>query len=110
MLTKYDAEIKKETLTSNLHRLLNQIYKLLPFREEGADWEKPLNTIQIELAGLNELLLNSQPVVLKLMSKLEGLFTLTEENQFEKFRSTIFECLNVMNELIADVKDDSHIR
>ena len=29
----------------NLKRVINQVYKLLPMREEGRDWEKPLETL-----------------------------------------------------------------
>ena len=34
--------INKESIDFNLKRIINQVYKLLPMREEGRDWEKPL--------------------------------------------------------------------
>jgi len=34
--------IKKTTLEKNLKKIINQVYKLLPLREEGKDWRKPL--------------------------------------------------------------------
>ena len=37
--------IDKEAIAKNLKRVINQIYKLLPLREEGKDWEKPLETL-----------------------------------------------------------------
>ena len=58
MLLKYGLEIDKEAITVNLNRLTNQIYKLLPIREEGGDWEKPLETIMEELAGMDRLFLD----------------------------------------------------
>ena len=36
-IEKYDINIDNETICSNLDRLINQIYKLLPDREEGID-------------------------------------------------------------------------
>ena len=42
MLLKYNVEIDNQTISKRLQILINQTYKLLPNREEGADWEKPL--------------------------------------------------------------------
>ncbi len=33
-----DIEIKKEAIDFNIRRIINQVYKLLPMREEGRDW------------------------------------------------------------------------
>jgi hypothetical protein len=38
MILKYDLDIEIEAIKTNLGRLTNQIYKLLPLREEGSDW------------------------------------------------------------------------
>lgn len=104
MIIKYNAFIEKEAIIENLSRLVNQIYKLLPNREENADWQKPLITIQEELAGMNMLLLGHHKLLFQLMSKLEGLFTLTQESDFMTFRKTIFECLNLVNEIKKNVQ------
>ena len=37
MLLKYDFDINIESVVINLKRLVNQIYKLLPMREEQVD-------------------------------------------------------------------------
>lgn len=37
MITKYETIIDNEIIITNLKRLINQIYKLLPNREEGID-------------------------------------------------------------------------
>lgn len=97
---KYDAKIDKNAIVFNLKRLINQIYKLLPNREENINWEKPLTTILEELAGMDRLFLNEHKIFFSLLCKLEGLFTLNKEEDFFLFRKTIFECLNLMNELI----------
>ena len=36
---------------------------------------------------------------LSLLSKLQGLETLSNEDDFANFRRTIFECLNLMNKV-----------
>ena len=104
MIIKYDAFIEKEAVIANLSRLVNQIYKLLPNREENSDWQKPLTTIQEELAGMDMLLLDHHQLLFQLMSKLEGLFTLTKESDFMIFRKTVFECLNLVNEIKDNVQ------
>ena len=48
MILKYDIDIQDTAVYANLSRLTNQIYKLLPCREEGSDWEKPLATLMEE--------------------------------------------------------------
>ena len=99
MILKYDAEIDNAAVVHNLKRITNQIYKLLPNREEGIDWETPLTTIMEELAGLDRLLLDEHEILFCLLSKLEGLFMLINEDDFFLFRRTIFECLSLMNSL-----------
>jgi len=55
MILKYNFYIKNDIIYDRLQTLINQIYKLLPNREEGVDWEKPLETISEELAGIHRL-------------------------------------------------------
>ena len=105
MNLKYDFQISKDSVKAELKRLTNQIYKLLPSREEGLDWERPLSTILEELAGLQRLFTTNETLLLRLISKLEGLFTLTESNNFQLFRSIIFECLSLLSELINLCQD-----
>lgn len=105
MMIKYNIEISNEALASNLKRITNQIYKLLPNREEGIDWETPLSTIMEELAGMGRLLFDQQDTFIPLLSKLEGLFTLQNEDDFFLYRRTIFECLSLVNGLIKQCQD-----
>lgn len=103
MLIKYDANIENAAIEINLKRLVNQIYKLLPTREEQSDWKKPLITIVEEFSGMDELLLDHHTILFSLLCKLEGLFILDQEEDFFIFRKTIFECLGLVNELIKNV-------
>lgn len=105
MVLKYDMEISDEIIIKELKRITNLIYKLLPSREEDMDWEKPLETIIEELAGMNRLLIDQHKILFPLLSKLEGLFTLTNIEDFSLFRRTIFECLSMMNTLMKQCQD-----
>lgn len=99
MKTKYGISFHKEDQVYNLKRLTNQIYKLLPSREEGTNWKLPLETIIEELVGMNEVFSGQTPILFSLVCKLEGLFALTDEKDFELYRRTIFECLGMANTL-----------
>lgn len=99
MIIKYNTEIKKETIQKNLKRILNQSYKLLPTREEGNDWKTPLTTIVEELAGMDRLLIDQQTIFFTLLCKMEGLLTLTNDNDFFLFRRILFECLELITKI-----------
>lgn len=102
MILKYNLEIEENVIKANLKRITNQIYKLLPNREEGIDWETPLTTIMEELAGMDRLFTDQQESLFSILCKLEGLFTLTDEKDFFLYRRTIFECLSLMNSIMQE--------
>ena len=100
MILKYNINIDNSTIHNRLQNLINQTYKLLPSREEGADWEKPLQTVLEELAGMQRLMnCGYSEIFFPLLNKLEGLYSLVEDDDFLCYRRTIFECLGLMNEL-----------
>ena len=100
MILKYNIEINECTLEERFRQLINLIYKLLPMREENQDWKSLLSTIIEEIAGIARLIpLQYQTEFFILLAKLEGLYSLTEEDDFFDFRRVIFECLNLMNKV-----------
>ena len=100
MILKYNVYIEEQTIHNRLQNLINQTYKLLPSREEGIDWEKPLQTILEELAGMQRLMnCGYSEIFFPLLNKLEGLYSLVEDDDFFCYRRTIFECLRLMNDL-----------
>lgn len=100
MILKYNVDIEEQTIHNRLQNLINQTYKLLPSREEGANWEKPLQTILEELAGMQRLMnCGYSEIFFPLLNKLEGLYSLVEDDDFLCYRRTIFECLGLMNDL-----------
>lgn len=98
MVIKYDIDIAADAIGENISRLTNQIFKLLPSREEGGDWETPLHNLILEVGGMNRLLVD-QTLLFSLLCKMEALLTLTGEDDFLAFRKLIFECLGLMNSL-----------
>lgn len=100
MILKYNIQIENKDISYRFQNLINQIYKLLPIREQGANWEKPLQTIIEELAGIQRLMNgNYSEIFFPLLSKMEGLYSLIDEEDFFCYRRTIFECLGLMNVL-----------
>ena len=100
MILKYNVDIDEQTIHDRLQNLINQTYKLLPSREEGVDWEKPLQTVLEELAGMQRLMnCGYSEIFFPLLNKLEGLYSLVEDDDFLCYRRTIFECLRLMNDL-----------
>ena len=98
MVLKYDLEFDNEAIKKNIDKITNQIFKLLPSREEGGDWETPLQNLILEIIGIKALWID-QPNLFSLLCRLEALQTLTEENEFFTFRKLIFECLGICNQI-----------
>ena len=93
---QFNFSFSKEVIDANVQRLTNQLWKLIPMRENNEDWEKQLNTVIIEIAGLNEIFI-SNPQFLQLLAKLKGLQV--EEVSFILYRKIVFESINLLQEL-----------
>ena len=77
----------------NIMRLTNQLWKLIPMKEHEENWQKQLDTVILEITGLNEILILN-PVLTSLLSKLEGLRVMDIE--FVLYRKTVFEAINLL--------------
>ena len=97
MIFKYDMEFSQEAFEKNITRLTNQLWKLIPMRENKEDWQKQLNTVIIEIAGINELIFN-KPDGIQLLTKLEGILQI-ESMSFDLYRKTVFECISLLQGL-----------
>ena len=105
MVLKYDIEIADATVRNQLRKFIDQTYKLLPTREEGSDWQKPLDTLIIEIAGLGGLWQLQAARLLEIVMKLEGLHRLTNSKDFYLYRKTIFECISLLSEVVTVCQD-----
>lgn len=97
MITKYGIEISEEIIATNIKRLTNQLWKLIPMRENEENWLNQLETVIIEIVGLKEIFLLT-PSFLVLLSKLEGLKAI-EDLDFSLYRKTVFECITLLREI-----------
>lgn len=98
MVFKDNFEIKTSDVIDNLNRITNQIFKLLPLREEHGDWKAPLESLTTEVKGMT-VLFEDQKDMFSLVCKMEGLKTLDTEEDFLVFRKTIFECLGLLTKV-----------
>lgn len=104
MKLKHDIQIDNKVIQTEIKKIINQIYKLLPNWEEGIDWRKPLETIIEELAGMDRLFTDQHNIFFPAICKLEGLF-ICQEDEFQLFRRTIFEVLGLMSSLRDSLND-----
>lgn len=96
-INKYDINFSLKDLEPNIARLTNQIWKLIPMLENKEDWEIQLNSVILEIAGMNEIFLNN-PQFLQLLAKLEG--ARLSSSDFRLFRKTVFESISLLRGLI----------
>jgi len=105
--TKYDFSIEEDVLQSDINRLTNQLWKLIPMKENGENWLEQLNSVIIEITGLNKIF-NYNDKYLILLSKLEGI-NAKNDIPFSIYRKTVFESISLLREigqcLILNIQD-----
>lgn len=84
MIDNFGIDIASESVERNITRLTNQIWKLIPMKENNEDWEKQLDTVNLEIAGLG-VIFAAKPQFLTLRAKLEGIKT-QPNIEFELYR------------------------
>lgn len=94
-MTKYGFDFPIEVINRNITRLTNQVWKIIPMCENGEDWHKQLDTMLLEITGLNEIFIDNKEY-LQILSKLEGM-RLKEDIEFSQLRKTIFEIITLLS-------------
>lgn len=98
MQTKAGMKFSPETEKRYKTLLINMIYKLLPIREEGKDWERYLDSCLAEIHGFVNIFEEIDELQLvRILSKLESLKEYTEEDDFYSYRKTVLECTNLVD-------------
>lgn len=97
--TSYGFQMSEDVVTSDVNRLTNQLWKLIPMRENEENWLGQLDTVIIEISGLNAILVNQNNFIV-LLSKLEGLKIV--ETEFNAYRKTVFEAISLLREMRYD--------
>ena len=95
-LEKISITVPAVVLAADINRLTNQLWKLIPMRENEENWQSQLETVLIEIAGLYSLF-DIDEEYLILLSKLEGLRQV--DTEFSIYRKTIFECISLLREI-----------
>lgn len=93
---KISIEVPAAILTADINRLTNQLWKLIPMRENEENWQAQLETVLIEVAGLYSLFGIGEEYLI-LLSKLEGMRKI--EMDFSIYRKTVFECISLLREI-----------
>lgn len=95
-MTNYSFEINDEIVKADINRLTNQLWKLIPMKEKEEAWDIQLDTVLLEIVGLNKIF-SFDKNYLVLLSKLEGLRE--AEIEFFVYRKTVFEAISLLREL-----------
>lgn len=97
-MDKYGINFSDEAKDIDKKRLINQLWKLIPMKENDEDWQMHLAVIIEEITGLVKLY-NNKAEGLILLSKLEGL-TSVECDDFVIYRKTIFRCIDLLSQVM----------
>lgn len=92
--TRLGISISKNSFESDVNRLTNQLWKLIPMKENGENWLEQLNTVLVEIRGLSEIFASNDEFLI-LLSKLEGL-RVSEDLEFSTYRKTVFESISLL--------------
>ena len=82
---------------ADVNRLTNQLWKLIPMRENDENWQGQLDSVIVELLGLQDIYLIADDKFLTLLAKLKGLRN--NEIMFSIYRKTVFECISLLREM-----------
>ena len=100
-MTKYGFIVEDDVFKTDINRLTNQIWKLIPMREHSEDWEQQLEIGMLDISGLSNIFI-AEPLFLQLLSKLESLKQ--DSLSFENYRKRVFEAIGLLQGLIQDEK------
>lgn len=100
MIDKYNIDFPLNTKEQDLKRLINQLWKLIPMRENGEDWNSHLIIMIEEISGLVKIYKDKTEGLI-LLSKLEGLTSIVCED-FMIYRKTIFRCIDLLAQVMRD--------
>lgn len=99
-MTKYGFEFAEGAREQDSKRLINQLWKLIPMRENGEDWNMQLSIVIEEVSGLVKIY-NDKLEGLVLLSKLEGLTSDVCED-FMIYRKTVFKCIDLLSQVLKN--------
>jgi hypothetical protein len=84
--------VDEEIVKNHMKRLVNQIWKLIPMRENNEDWKYQLELVTMQLIGFQKIF--EQIDILIPITKLEGLKH--QKTTFRQYRSEIFSVIDML--------------
>lgn len=93
MISKYGYVFDDNIIKIDIKRLINQLWKLIPMRENNEDWQSHLSIVIEEISGLHIIFDDLDFLIL--LSKLEGLSSKVCED-FMIYRKTVFRCIDLL--------------
>ena len=93
----------KDIIYADVQRLVNQVWKLLPMKENNENWEGQLSSVLVELYGLHRIF-GGQLDFLILITKLEGL---KDVDNFSTYRTTVFGAISLLTLLSKSLNGKS---
>ncbi len=100
--TMSNIKISEESFKSDVNRLTNQLWKLIPMKENEENWLEQLNSVLVEIRGLSEIFYEKDNFLI-LLSKLEGLRVSDKDIPFSIYRKTIFESISLLRGMLNDL-------
>ena len=100
MMDKYGIDFPYSVRKADNQRLINQLWKLIPMRENGEDWISQLFILIEEISGLVAIYCDKTEGLI-LLSKLEGLTSDVCED-FMIYRKTVFRCIELLGQVLRD--------
>lgn len=97
-MDKYGIGFSEEIKAIDTKRLINQLWKLIPMKENNEDWISHLAIVTEEISGLVEIYKDKVEGLI-LLSKLEGL-TSKECDDFMLYRKTVFRCIDLLSQVM----------
>lgn len=91
--TKYGGYIELEVYQE---QAVKNIYKILPLKDEGKEWGRYLEGLLIELSGFDNLI--DDISCISLISKLEGLFEVPQDNP-RLFKKIVFDSIDLVKKI-----------
>ena len=89
--------IPHSVLESDINRLTNQMWKLIPMRENQENWLGQLSLVINELLGIKRIYMVADERFLILLTKLQGLQE--SDIDFNFYRNTVFKCISLLRSL-----------
>ena len=76
--------VEKQVVANNISRLINQVWKLIPMRENNENWKKQIDCLLVEMRGLQALFSEDLD------------FQVTRDDYKLNFDQCMSKCLNVL--------------